>query len=119
VFVAGASPSEIQEKLAGKGLAADPVAGGAVITPSLPLRDAVTLSKDLASEGLKVQVRRATGPPPSEPASDGGREAVPGEPGGDLYRVRVGGFPDRASAEAARQALAARGYTGFVTRGGR
>jgi len=117
VFVGGASPSEIQTKLASKGLAADPVAGGAVVTPSLALRDAVTLSKDLAAEGLKVQVRRATAAPAAEstPTSEGDQEATTRGAEDGLYRVRVGGFPDRASAEAARQALAAKGYVGFVT----
>jgi cell division septation protein DedD len=121
VFVAGASPSEIQTKLTAKGLAADPVAGGAVVTPSLPLRDAVTLSKDLAGEGLKVQVRRATGAPAGEaaPGTNGGQEPMAHETGDGLYRVRVGSFPDRASADAARRALAASGYTGFVTQSGR
>jgi cell division protein FtsN len=117
VFVGGAPPAEIQATLERKGLAADPVAGGAVITPSLPLRDAVTLSKDLAAEGLKVQVRRATVEAPASRDGAGGEPAVRGARD-EFHRVRVGGFPDRASAEAARQALAARGYAGFVTKSG-
>jgi cell division protein FtsN len=111
VFVSGASSEDVNAKLAGRGLSADPVAGGAVIRPSLPLRDAVALSKDLATEGLKVQVRRAAAParPPAVATTDGGDV---------LYRVRVGGFRDRATAEAAREALAARGFSGFVGREG-
>src|SRR5439155_11516673 len=64
VFVSGLSAAELNERLAAKGLAAEPAGSGAVIKPSLPLRDAVALSKDLAVEGLKVQVRRAGGGPP-------------------------------------------------------
>ncbi len=113
VFVSGASSADLSAKLSGKGLSTDPVAGGAVIRPSLPLRDAVALSKDLAVEGLKVQVRRAPGSVAAE------RPAGPATGAGDgLFRVRVGSFPDRAAAEVARKALAAKGYTGFIARGG-
>jgi cell division septation protein DedD len=110
VFVSGTSSEDVNTKIAAKGLSAEPVAGGAVIKPSLTLRDAVSLSKDLASEGLKVQVRRAlAGAAAERPAARGG---------GTIYRVRVGGFPDRAAADEARKALSARGYTGFIGRGG-
>jgi cell division septation protein DedD len=110
VFVSGTSSEDVNTKIAAKGLSAEPVAGGAVIKPSLTLRDAVSLSKDLASEGLKVQVRRAlAGAAAERPAARGG---------GTIYRVRVGGFPDRTAADEARKALSARGYTGFIGRGG-
>jgi len=110
VFVSGTSSEDVNAKIAAKGLSADPVAGGAVIKPSLTLRDAVSLSKDLASEGLKVQVRRAlAGAAAERPAARGG---------GTIYRVRIGGFPDRTAADEARKALSARGYTGFIGRGG-
>lgn len=114
VFVSGASSEDVNAKLAGKGLSADSVAGGAVIKPSLSLRDAVSLSKDLATEGMKVQVRRAS------PAAPVEKPVAPAAaPGGGLYRVRVGSFPDRAAAEAARKALTAKGYGGlFLVRGG-
>jgi cell division septation protein DedD len=113
VFVSGASSDDVNAKLAGKGLSADGVAGGAVVKPSLPLRDAVALSKDLATEGMKVQVRRAT------PAAPEKATARAGTGGGDgLYRIRVGSFPDRGAAETARKALAAKGYPGFIARGG-
>jgi cell division protein FtsN len=113
VFVSGASSSDVNAKLAGKGLSAEAVAGGAVIKPSLPLRDAVALSKDLATEGMKVHVRRAPPSAPEKPAARAG-----GAGGDGLYRVRVGSFPDRAAAEDARNALAAKGYNGFIKRGG-
>jgi cell division protein FtsN len=110
VFVSGTSSEDVNAKIAAKGLSADAVAGGAVIKPSLTLRDAVSLSKDLASEGLKVQVRRALrGAAAERPAARGG---------GTIYRVRVGGFPDRTAADEARKTLSARGYTGFIGRGG-
>ena len=113
VFVSGASSADLSAKLSGKGLSADPAAGGAVIKPSLPLRDAVALSKDLVVEGLKVQVRRAPGSVAAE------RPAGPATAAGDgLFRVRIGSFPDRAAAEVARKALAAKGYTAFIARGG-
>ena len=110
VFVSGTSSADVNTKIAAKGLSADPVAGGAVIKPSLTLRDAVSLSKDLASEGLKVQVRRALAGAGAERPAAGG--------GGTIYRVRVAGFADRTAADEARKALSARGYTGFIGRGG-
>src|SRR5207253_1411803 len=59
-------------------------------------------------------------------AGGGGASAAGGGPavsppaggGGAIYRVRVGGFPDRTAADDARKALTARGYTGFIGRGG-
>src|SRR5439155_297092 len=75
VFVSGLSAAELNTRLSAKGLAAEPSGSGAVIKPSLPLRDAVALSKDLAVEGFKVQVRRAAGtaaapqPAPAPPAT--------------------------------------------------
>jgi hypothetical protein len=115
VFVSGASSADVNAKLSTEGLSADAVAGGALIKPSLPLRDAVALSKDLANSGFKVQVRRATGGAGPEPAA----KPRPAPAGGDAFhRVRVGGFPDRATAEEARKALAAKGYSGFIARSG-
>jgi len=120
VFVSGLSAAELNTRLAAKGLAAEPSGSGAVIKPSLPLRDAVALSKDLAVDGFKVQVRRssvaAPEPAPRPPA------AKPAEPpasaGGEtLYRVRVGAFPDRATALATLKELEAKGYKPFIARG--
>lgn len=111
VLVSGASTSDINAKLAAKGLAAEPAGNGVVIKPSLPLRDAVALSKDLAVEGLKVQVKRA---------GSGGTEAAsaPTAAGAEsLHRVRVGAFPDRKAAAAALRELEAKGYKGFIARG--
>jgi hypothetical protein len=104
------------------GLAADPTAGGVVVRPSQPLRDAVALSKDLAVEGFKVQVRRATGsaprPAPSKPAAASAPAApAPMASGDSLYRVRVGPYADRAAAVVALRDLDAKGYKGFIARG--
>ncbi|MGH7279875.1 MAG: SPOR domain-containing protein, partial [Candidatus Rokuibacteriota bacterium] len=106
VFVSGAPASEVDTKVTAKGMTAEPVAGGVVIKPSLVLADAVALSKDLGTEGWRVQVRRAsTGPPP----------IAAGEA---LYRVRVGSFPSRTAAMAALRDLEAKGYKAFIARGG-
>jgi cell division septation protein DedD len=83
-----------------------------VLTPSLPLREAVALSRDLAGDGLQVQVRRASGPSTSPPAGPAATA-----PEDTLYRVRVGSFPDRASAQATLRELEAKGYKAFLTRG--
>ena len=110
VFVSGSAPSDLTAKLSSKGLAADAVAGGVVVKPSLPLRDAVALSRDLATDGLKVHVRRAGGeasaPAASAPAND------------TMYRVRVGGLADRATARATAKELEGKGYKPFIGRGG-
>jgi cell division septation protein DedD len=110
VFVSGLAPADIQSRLTAKGLAGDPVAGGAVVKPSLPLREAVALSRELAAEGLKVQVRRQSGAGAATATPAGGDQA--------LHRVRVGAFPDRAAALAVARELQLRGYKPFLTRGG-
>jgi len=56
------------------------------------------LARKLRAEGFSVQVARV----------------VRDEP---LHVVRVGGYPDRARAAAAREALQGKGQTGFVTSG--
>jgi len=116
IFVTGGSAADINTKLAAKGLAAEAAAGGAVIKPSLPLRDAVALSKDLAAEGLKVQVKRAgaAAPGPVAPAA-----AAPAAAADGLHRVRVGPYPDRATATAALRELQAAGLTPYIVREGR
>lgn len=114
VFVTGAPAADLSARLTAKGLATERSGGGVVVKPSLPLRDAVALSKDLATEGLKVQVRRAGAPAPApEPATPAA--AASGE---TLHRVRVGPFADLAAARAARVELEAKGYKGFIARGG-
>ena len=54
VFVVGGSPEDITVKLSAKGLSTEPARDGVVVKPSMPLRDAIALSKDLAAVGLKV-----------------------------------------------------------------
>ena len=116
VFVTGMSVEDLNRRLAGKGLAAEASGGGVVVKPSLPLRDAVALSKDLAVEGFKVQVRRAggSGPvvtPPTAPAP------TVAEGGQSLHRVRVGSFADKDAALAAARELEAKGYKPYIARG--
>ena len=113
VYVTGGAPGDITAKLTAKGLTAEPSSGGVVVKPSLPLRDAVALSKDLAVDGLKVQVRRAGA---SAPAPSAGGAAMSG--GDSLYRIRVGPFDDRAAATSTLRELEQRGYTPFIARGG-
>jgi SPOR domain len=112
VFITGQPATEINKRLAAKGLAAEAAGNGAVVKPSLPLRDAVALSKDLAVDGLKVQVRRAGDGTAAAPRSSATASA-----GGDtLHRVSVGGFADRATAMATLKELEAKGYKPFLTR---
>jgi cell division septation protein DedD len=110
VIVSGASPADVNAKLGAKGLAFQSGPDGAVITPSLPLGEAVALSKDLSGENLAVKVRRVV------PARAAATVAIV-EGGETLHRVRVGSFPDRASAQAALRDLEAKGYKPFLARG--
>lgn len=112
VFVSGAAPADLDSRLSAKGLAAEAVAGGVMVKPSLPLRDAVTLSRELAGEGLRVQVRRAV----SDPAPAAAPSTAAG--GDSLHRVRVGSFPDRGAAMVVLKELQAKGYKPFLARGG-
>jgi cell division protein FtsN len=116
VFVSGAPVEELNRRLAGKGLTADGTSSGSfLVKPSLPLRDAVALSKDLAVDGLKVQVRRA-GITADAPATPAPLAAV--ESGGPaLHRVRVGSFADKGAAQAAARELEAKGYKPYIARG--
>ncbi|MGH7301113.1 MAG: SPOR domain-containing protein [Candidatus Rokuibacteriota bacterium] len=59
-------------------------------------RNAEGLAKTLRSEGFTVRVMRVTRDEP-------------------LHVVRVGGYPDRSRAAAARAELQGKGHTGFVT----
>ena len=108
VVVLSASAAEVSAKVAGKGMTAESTAGGAVVQPSLPLRQAINLSRDLSEAGLNVQVRRVAGPAPRADA---------GGSGTTLHRVRVAGFADRDAALAALKELQAKGFTPFVGRG--
>jgi len=115
VFVTGMSVEDLNRRLAGKGLSAETSGSGVIVKPSLPLRDAVALSKDLAVEGFKVQVRRAGGSTPA--ASSPTAPNAPTEGGQALHRVRVGSFSDKAAALAAARELEAKGYKPYIARG--
>jgi hypothetical protein len=113
VFVSGLAPTELTAKLGAKGLNADVVAGGAVIKPSLSLREAVALSRDLSADGLQVQVRRAG-------RGEAGAATATAPSGGETssyHRVRVGGFADKAAAMAVAKELEGTGSRPFVARG--
>jgi hypothetical protein len=58
VVVTSASPSEVSATLTAKGLTSRATTEGAVITPGLPLGEAVALSQDLTRDGLAVRVQR-------------------------------------------------------------
>ncbi len=107
VVVSGGSPGDVDAKLAAKGMTSEAAPGGAVVRPSLPLRDAVALSRELADAGLTVQVRRQGGAVTSAPARTGET----------WYRVRVGGFPDRAAAVASLRKLEEKGFKPFIATG--
>jgi cell division septation protein DedD len=114
VIVSGGSAADINAKLAAKGLASEPAGDSVRIRPSLSLRDAVALSKDLGSEGFKVQVRRGGGAS-AEPAPPAAATSEAG--GATLHRVRVGGYPDRAAAQAVLKELQDKGHQPFIAKG--
>jgi hypothetical protein len=113
VFVTGTSPDDVTPKLPSNEVTAEALGDGAIIKPSLPLSEAVALSKTLAAAGLKVQVRRVRAGEPAAPA--GASDSAAGEPA-SVYRVRVGPFPDHPTAVAAMHELEARGYRPFIAR---
>ena len=117
VFVSGQTTDELTKRLAAKGLSAEASGGGIVVKPSLPLREAVALSKDLAVEGFKVQVRRAGASVASAAAPAVSIAPAARAGGSQLHRVRVGAFPDRAAAETALRRLEAKGYKPYIARG--
>jgi sporulation related protein len=117
VFVTGMSLEELNKRLAGKGLSGEASGNGVVVKPSQPLRDAVALSKDLAVEGFKVQVRRAGGGA-SAPAIVSAPTPAPATEGEQsLHRVRVGAFTDKAAALAAARELESKGFKPYIARG--
>jgi hypothetical protein len=118
VYVSGGMPGEINAKLAAKGLSAEQSSAGLVVKPSLPLRDAVALSKDLAVDGLKVQVRRSGAGSPAPAAPSAPAPSAPAPSGDTFYRVRVGPYDARADATSAMQDLEKRGYKPFLARAG-
>ncbi len=116
VVVSGGASSELAAKVAAKGLAGHPSTEGVIITPSLPLSEAVALSRDLADDGLAVRVRRIGSPAAS--VVQGAERHAPSARGRDtLHRVRVGSFADRAAAVAVVRELEALGYKPFLARG--
>jgi cell division septation protein DedD len=113
VFVVGNSPADVTAKLSAKGLATEPGRdGGVVVKPSLPLRDAVALSKDLAAEGLKVQVRRSS----SQASAAAAPAPAPSASGDGLHRVQVGPYASRAAAAETLKELEGKGYKPFIAR---
>src|SRR5262245_15145995 len=118
VHVSGGAPADINAKLSAKGLSTEPSGAGVVVRPSMPLRDAVALSKDLAVDGLKVQVRRTPGGSPPAPAPAVASSAPAATSDGTLYRVRVGPFEDKSTATSTLRELEQKGYSAFIARGG-
>lgn len=98
VFVVGASRDEVTGKLPGKEYQAEAVGAEVVVRPALGLKDAVSLSKELAGHGFKVRIRRSGSP-------------------ATFHVVRVGGYPDRQRAQRVQKDLAAKGFAGFVVKG--
>ena len=101
LFVTDARVEKVNAALKGRG-SAQPAAGGLAVRPAFSLQEAMTVSKRLTDEGLKVVIR---------PASVAGAAAA--SPA-TLYAVRAGGYPDRPSAVAARDELAGKGHRGFL-----
>src|SRR5215470_2599599 len=116
VHVSGAAPPDINAKISAKGLSTEPSGAGVIVRPSMPLRDAVALSKDLAVDGLKVQVRRAPGGSAPAPAAASSAPEAPSD--GTLYRVRIGPFDDKSTATSTLRELEQKGYSPFIARGG-
>jgi cell division protein FtsN len=115
VLVSGASAADVEAKLAPKGFKGETTANGIVVRPSLALREAVALSRDLADAGLSVQVRRIGGPVPAPATAPAAPPVTTG--GQTLYRVRVGGFADRVAAVDAMKQLEGKGFKPFIARG--
>jgi len=114
VYLPGGTTADINAKLDAKGLTSEPSAGGVVVRPSLPLQDALALSKYIAVAGLLVQVRRASSAAASVPSAAG----IPSGGSDVFHRVRVGPFGSRAAASSALRELEQRGYTPFIARTG-
>jgi cell division septation protein DedD len=102
VFVTGSSVDAVTAALKGSGTA-QAVTGGVAVRPALDLKDAVTLSRRLASEGLEVRIRRTA--------------SAPAGSGATVHLVRVGDYDTPAEAQAGKKQLAAKGIGGFVTQG--
>jgi cell division septation protein DedD len=104
LFVAEAGAARVNAALKGRG-SAQPVPGGVTVKPAFDLEEAMSISKRLTDQGLKVVIRPAGG-------------ATFGSGGATLHVVRAGGYPDRSRAVAARDELSAKGHgAGIVTQG--
>jgi cell division septation protein DedD len=104
LFVTDASVDKVNAALKGQGTA-QTVSGGVAVKPSFSLQEAMTVSKRLTDQGLKVVIRPAGGPAATTPSQP------------SLHAVRAGAYPNRASALAAREDLAAKGHQGFLAEG--
>ena len=104
LFVSEASVEKVNAALKGHGRG-QLAAGGVAVKPAFSLQEAMTVSKRLTDEGLKVVIRPASG---LASASQGP---------GTLHAVRAGGYSNRTSALAARDELAAKGHQGFLAEG--
>ena len=104
LFVTGASVDKVDAALKGQGTA-QTVSGGVAVRPSFSLQEAMTVSKRLTDQGLKVVIRPAGGLAASAPSQP------------SLHAVRAGAYPNRTSALAAREELAAKGHQGFLAEG--
>ena len=116
VVVTGAAGG-LDAKLAAKGMTSEATPGGTIVQPSLPLREAVVLSRELADTGLTVQVRRQGAPAASAPAVNVAAPSTPARSSETWHRVRVGGFADRAAALASFKRLEEKGYKPFIGTG--
>ncbi len=96
------APERTAAATPGKSAAKAPAAGGGSYWVQVGAfkesRNAEGLAKTLRSEGFAVQVSTVTREQP-------------------MQVVRVGGYPDRAKASAAREELQGKGHAGFVTQG--
>ena len=104
LFVTETSVEKVNAALKGRGTA-QVVSGGVAVKPAFSLQEAMTVSKRLTDDGLKVVIRPAGGP------------ATPSQGPGTLHAVRAGGYPNRTSALAARDELSAKGHQGFLAEG--
>jgi len=102
LLVTGASIEKVNAALKGRG-SAQSVAGGVAVRPAFSLQEAMTVSKRLTDRGLNVIVR----PAGVDVAPGGGAE-------GALHAVRVGSYPDRSRALAARDELGTKGHGGGI-----
>jgi hypothetical protein len=116
VLVTGASAAEITPKLTSGELSAEAMGNDVIVKPSLPLAAATNLSKSLAAAGYKVQVRRAPGETEQAAGGAAGTKAAGSDAASPVFRVRVGPFPDRATAAATLQELEAKGYKPFIAK---